>query len=315
MLRFAAWCGWIVGFASLTGCGATLVHATDELSLRAPWEGYGTLLVQTRNGSIDMAAADVKEIEIAVTRRAGGLTLGEAQENVKKVRIVAERDRKSPDCFVIRVDAPEALRNKSVGASFTIRVPQACGVDARTSNGSIGLARLGPVAASTSNGRIQLEDISGTVQADSSNGSIVAVRVHGSLQAQTSNGSVHLTRVQGDCRVETSNGRIEVEEADGLLELETSNGGIELHCAAGPQNLDATLRSSNAGIAIVLPSDARAAIELNTSNGRVTTNIQAGTLTAQSFSSTSFEGELNGGGGRVRATASNGSITLTVKKS
>ncbi|MCW4384795.1 DUF4097 family beta strand repeat-containing protein [Salinibacterium sp. SYSU T00001] len=139
--------------------------------------------------------------------------------------------------------------------SYTLEVPAGIPVSGSTTNGGLDLSALGEVDVETSNGRIILAEIDGSVRASTSNGRIEGRELSGGevdvetsngsidlhsdgeqdVTARTSNGSITLIVPEGDYRVdmETSNGRTESEvgsdqDAEVHLDLETSNGSISV---------------------------------------------------------------------------------------
>jgi hypothetical protein len=282
--------------AALTGCGGTLVRVSERFTLNAPWDDYQRVVVRTANGHVELSSGEGDEIRISGTKRAGGLTLGEAYDNLDQLTVVAEADESDPTTVVIECDFPEALRHKQLGASFDIRVPKPCAADVATGNGRIHVRGLKERALlKTSNGGITVEDVDGNVEAATSNGRIIA------------------ESVGGDCRLRTSNGRIEVRSAHGNVWATTSNGAIRAEATPPPEG-EVVLQTSNGAIRADLPSNLRAALELHTSNGHVSTDLGDVTITDLHWSRHSFRAKINGGGaGRISARTSNGSITLNCR--
>jgi hypothetical protein len=282
--------------SALTGCGTTLVRVSERFSLDAPWEGYQRVVVRTANGHVELFSGEGDEIRISGEKRAGGLTLGEAYDNLDQLRIVAAPDESDPTTFVIKYDFPETLRYKQLGASFDIRVPEPCTADITTGNGHIHVRGLKERALlRTCNGRIIIEDVDGHIDAETSNGRIIA------------------ESVGGECRLRTSNGRVEVREARGNVWVNTSNGAIWAQATPPPEG-EVVLHTSNGPIHADLPANLRGTLTLHTSNGRVSTELHDVTLNDPRWSNHSFEAKMNGGGnGKIVARTSNGSITLNCR--
>ena len=300
--------------AAATGCGATPFRASESFALDLPWDDYQRIVVRTHNGHVELLADETETIRVAGVKRAGGLTLAEARDNLDQVAIIAEPDAGDPTTFVIELEVPDSLRNKSIGASFDIRVPQPCAADIATDNGHIRF-RGGKDSAllRTSNGRVTVEQVNGRVEAYTSNGLIHAVFITGDLRADTNNGRIIVDTIEGDCRLETSNGRIRVRKAGGSVRAITSNGSIAVTATPPPAG-QVILRTSNGSITADLPPNLRGTLEIHTSNGRVSTNLDGVSLTGVRWSKRSFEAEMNGGGdGRISARTSNGSITLNCR--
>ena len=125
------------------------------------------------------------------------------------------------------------------------------------------------------------------------NGGVSVRDVRGRMDLRTVNGGIALDDVSGDIRGETTNGGVDVRmtgdkwEGPGL-EVRTVNGGISL---ALPQNLSAELdaRAVNGGIQVDFPVTVSGLI-----SGR-----------------RELRGTIGSGGPRIRASATNGGITIT----
>jgi len=310
MYRWVGLSLFVVTAAALVGCGS-IVRVARDFSFTASWEDYQRVVVNTHNGRVELAATGTAEIDISGTKSAGGLTYAEAEQNLDQVTIVAEPDAADPTTFRISVDYPVHLRGKSIGASFVIHVPEPCAAEVATGNGSIRAEDLKDnVVLRTSNGSITLSDIAGDVRARTTNGRVKAERIDGKLCVDTSNGSVSVRAVEGACDLETSNGPVEAMDVHADISVTTSNGRIRVE-ATPPDDASVILRTSNGSIHVTLPATMRGDLALSTSNGRVSTSMDQVSLTSPNWSRRRFEAVMNGGGGgRIVARSSNGSITF-----
>ena len=125
------------------------------------------------------------------------------------------------------------------------------------------------------------------------NGGVTVRDVRGRMDLRTTNGGISLDEVSGDIRGETTNGGVDVrmtgDKWEGpSLEVRTVNGGISMSL---PQNLSAELdaRAVNGGIHVDFPM---------TVSGLVSSRRE-------------LRGTIGSGGPRIRASATNGGITIT----
>ena len=123
------------------------------------------------------------------------------------------------------------------------------------------------------------------------NGSLGVTGVVGKLDLRTENGSVNLTDVGGDVRARTQNGSVNVELEGGKwegtgLDAETQNGSVRMG----------------------IPASYAAQIETGTVNGRMSTDFP---ITVQGRIGRHMSLPLNGGGTILRATTTNGSVSLS----
>lgn len=295
----------------LAGGCAGAFEARREFEVKGEWRNYRELVVQSSNGSLDVSVHPGSEFAARGTITARGDTLDEAQRNVQRVEVVAAPDRQDAGVLRVRLECPDALRSKDVGASIRLSIPGACRAQLETSNGSVTAAGLKEnVTAATSNGRVALRDIGGQVTVRTSNGAIELDRIAGAVRARTSNGRVELTAIDGDCDVETSNGGVRGEALRGSLTAASTNGSIDVQVAP-PLDGRVLLVTSNGSIRASLPANLQTRVDLRTSNGRVRHSFPPDAVRVLESSDTRFVGVLNGGErGRLEARTSNGSIAL-----
>lgn len=277
----------------LAGCSAPL-RVTEEFALHAPWQDYEQISIQTRNGALHLEAGRGTDIAIDGKKYVQVWSLVDGDETLARLEVVAQPSPENPHEFVIRLDVPEDLKQRSAGAAFHVTLPQAVAARLRTSNGSV-----------------HAKGLQGEVVLKSSNGKIVAEDIDGDLHADTSNGGVIVRNLVGACDVESSNGSIAIEaQRGGAVSASTSNGSIR--AAVNPNPGDAlTLRSSNGNIVVSVPPTLAADLDLQTSNGRVHTELGDAVLRHVNAGRNWFRAEVNGGGGDIVAVTSNGSVTVS----
>lgn len=128
------------------------------------------------------------------------------------------------------------------------------------------------------------------------------------LDVETVNGKVTVDGVHGDLTLGSTNGGITVEDSGGRVDARTTNGGIDIELREVVEGEDMSFRSTNGGITLALPGDARASVEARTTNGGIHTDFP---VTVQgSFNRKRLEGEINGGGGRIELKTTNGRIKI-----
>lgn len=148
---------------------------------------------------------------------------------------------------------------------------------------------------------------------DTSGGSIqVDGETTGRLEADTSGGSIDVSGGSGAMNLDTSGGSIKVGRALHKLRADTSGGSIRIGYV-GPDVSDLNADTSGGSITIGLDPAGHYDLVADTSGGRV--SVDGLTLAATRLSRTHAEGKINGGGGRVRADTSGGSISIAAKAS
>ena len=197
--------------------------------------------------------------EVRLVDTVGSVTVRgvEGAEEISVERDVSYRGKR-PEGATHTVDG-DTLELRGCGrrcsVDYTLEVPVGLDVRGSTENGAIELSAVAEVEVETSNGRIELEQVSGTVDAETSNGRIIGRELNGDgIRASTSNGGIELEVIEPqDVEATTSNGSIELTVPPGSYRVstETSNGGTEVGIADDPgAEHTLTLRTSNGSITV-----------------------------------------------------------------
>ena len=141
---------------------------------------------------------------------------------------------------------------------------------------------------------------------ESTNGQVQVHDVSGNVSISTTNGEVIVENVSGYVSVGTSNGHVSVLGTMGIRDLGTSNGAVEAEVRDFPGNTSIT--SSNGRVMLLINTGLNATFEFTTSNANIQTNDLPLSLIASG--STHLVGTLGGGGKRLTVTTSNGAILL-----
>jgi DUF4097 and DUF4098 domain-containing protein YvlB len=150
---------------------------------------------------------------------------------------------------------------------------------------------------------------SATVNVQSGDGAIEAKGLAGELDFSTVDGKIEIEDVDGSLHAHTSDGAMRVTGRFDALNLRTSDGRVEVEARQGSQVRQPwDIRSSDGSVALRIPGDLAADVELHTSDGSITTDIPIaveGTLGRHDI-----HGKINGGGNRVTVHTSDGSVRL-----
>lgn len=128
--------------------------------------------------------------------------------------------------------------------------------------------------------------------------------------AETSNGSIDIQNISGIVYAKTSNGKINISATTGVREARTSNGSISVEIPEIVEDID--IRTSNGSVKLYLPMDIHANLDFSTSNGKI--NTHGLEVTTSSFSNTHLRAKIGVGGSTVSITTSNGSVDLYTLK-
>ncbi|MCI0493452.1 DUF4097 domain-containing protein [candidate division KSB1 bacterium] len=128
------------------------------------------------------------------------------------------------------------------------------------------------------------------------------------VNLRSTNGKIFAEAVAGNSELHTTNGGIEAENLKGSLEAYTTNGSITARLIFFGAHDEISLKTTNGGIKLILPSDAQADVRASTVNGSIHTDFP---LTIQGkFNKKRVNGEINGGGGVIELSTVNGSISI-----
>jgi DUF4097 and DUF4098 domain-containing protein YvlB len=270
-----------------------------------PLDPGGALTIETFNGSIELRGWEQNSVEVNGTKSASSKGVLDAI----KIEVNA-----TPGSVRIRaVRPPDFYRH--VGVRFSIRVPRK--------------ARLELI--SSSNGKIQVEDVDGDARLHTSNGSVRIVRIKGEVEARTSNGTIEAEQVDGNLNLHTSNGSIRAETRHGSFEGTTSNGSITarlndpattwpVRADSSNGHIDLTVdatqlpevraSTSNSSILLRVPASANARVRASTSHSSITSDFDGLQTSADRRRHSELHGTIGGGGPLIDLTSSNGSIKI-----
>jgi putative adhesin len=237
----------------------------------------GAFTLKDTNGAVSVTAWERNEVHVVAEKQIRAASAEEGKRGLAALRIEATE---KPGELRIDTRFPKQTGftgwlsgNGGGSVSYKIEVPRSVRLNLETVNGAV--------------------DVRGTA---------------GDLTAGTTNGAVSVTGVNGKIHLETTNGAISAVDAAGSVVAETTNGGIDVDLKQVPRSEDMRFSTTNGGITLKLPPDVRASISASTTNGRVSTDLPIQVHGKESKHR--LDGDLNGGGGRLELSTTNGSIQL-----
>ena len=127
------------------------------------------------------------------------------------------------------------------------------------------------------------------------------------LRADTSGGPIEVDGGRGRLDLDTSGGPIRVRQALDIVRASTSGGPITVDYV-GPDAREVVLDTSGGPIRVSVNRNAKLDIQASTSGGSVSVNDLP--FESQAIRRNRAEGRINGGGGRLTAETSGGSIDI-----
>jgi DUF4097 and DUF4098 domain-containing protein YvlB len=212
----------------------------------------------------------------------------------------------------------------TAGGSITIREGGE-DVQATTAGGSISVRRTGgDLSVRTAGGSLDIGPVGGNIRANTAGGSIHLEESGGSVWAKTAGGSIHVDGSNGPVEVETAGGSIEIENARGAIEARTAGGDVEAELVIFDAGVDTHcyLKTAGGDVTIYLPENLAASIDAEI---RIRGNDRWRDDDYRIYSDFDLDmeddvdkyrnritaqGDINGGGDRIRLNTTNGDIYI-----
>ena len=222
----------------------------------------GKIVLENRNGSVTVEGWEYDEVLIEARIEVKGGNEKKLKETMEAVEIMVEAednritiDTRYPDTGFTSIWDVLFGNHVNVNVQYTLKVPLETHLKIKTTNG-----------------RIEVREVSGRLMLKTTNGKIAAENVKGVVMAKTTNGSVEA--------------RIEKVDPDGEYELITTNGSIKVY----------------------LPEETAFDVRARTTNGSIDTDFP---LTVQGkWAGHKVRGSVNGGGPLFFLETTNGGIRI-----
>jgi hypothetical protein len=274
--RAASAAGIALFASSLAACDLAMSgfheEARDTWSKSYPLGANGRLEIVNTNGTIQLEAADVPQVEIRAERVARAATQQGAKDLLQKAEM---REDVSADRVHLESKQPSlAGFHGNLEVSYTVRVPRHAAVDLRETNGRLDVTGVGgELRLATTNGEIKGRRLDGAVHVSTTNGRVDLQMgaVSQDIEAETTNGSITLRLppdASADVSARVTNGRIGFEGLPSLraddensrrrFSGRLNNGGhnIRLQTTNGPITLTADTGGAGKGTGTAKGKDA-----------------------------------------------------------
>lgn len=260
--------------------------------------------VETSGGSIEVSGTNSDEVRVEMYVKRRGRTLSAQETDLDGWDITIEKQGNTVYAKAKRERRFNWGGNNNVSISFVIHTPFKATTNAKTSGGSIEIRDMsGDQSAKTSGGSIIASQIAGNVVLKTSGGSITVEEVEGFVEANTSGGRIRAVHVSDGINAKTSGGSITLTELSGNVEAKTSGGSIDAKVVTPNDFID--LKTSGGSITISVPKEYGYDVVLDGNRVRADLENFKG-----HYEKDEMEGTLNGGGTRISARTSGGSVTL-----
>jgi len=287
-----------LGARRMTGDG-------PNVTLTVP-RGLAQLVLETRGGNLQVTDLDG---EFSGSSAGGRI-------DIDRLNAAASVKTAGGDIRVGHVNGP--VRCSSGGGSISV---DSVGGESwfETAGGDISVHEArGRVHAATGGGNIRVERSGGAVEARTEGGLIEVQQASGLVNALSSGGAIQVNSAQG-VRCEAAAGMIRLRNVAGALNASTAAGSILAELLAGNRIQDSTLTASAGDITVIISSKISVTVmaqNVTGGGGRIVSDFpeirvqpsSPGVIPAVA------EGNLNGGGPKLRIIATGGTIYLRREK-
>jgi DUF4097 and DUF4098 domain-containing protein YvlB len=242
----------------------------EEYDWRFDPASISNIYAETTNGTIQMHGGEQNQILVHVRKVVKGPSVAAAKEFAERVQIIVEEE---DGVLSIRKEHPKLSMRFQVEVAYEIKSPTRMNTELHTTNGKIDVDHI-----------------------------------HGTLQTWTTNGKIELEKCSGQVQAGTTNGSVEVELAQltGASKLSTTNGSVTLQVQTGNAPVEA--RTVNGSINLRVPANFSGHLEASTVNGKVDTDLP---MTVKNVSRRHVAGQIGSGGDTtIQLHTVNGSVRL-----
>lgn len=270
--------------------GADQARVVESVDKHFAVTGKPDVTLSTFDGSIEVRTSDRPEVSVTIEKRAF------TREAASRIDVHAEQNGNH---IVVDVRLPRAAHVLAFGFSSTsarliVTLPAAADVHATSGDGAIDIERVsGALDLRSGDGAIHGRDLAGTMTVHTGDGSIRLERVNGSLDADTGDGSVSADGTLKSVRVRSGDGSVTVKAAAGS----TADG-------------DWTITSGDGSVVLEIPDTFGGELDAHTGDGRITIHDVTLSNVSGQIAKNTVRGRLGGGGHSVRVRTGDGSITL-----
>jgi DUF4097 and DUF4098 domain-containing protein YvlB len=169
----------------------------------------------------------------------------------------------------------------------------------------------GRIRIETSGGRIYAEGpATGNNQGWAVNYEIFVPR-NSNLSLKSHNGGISIADVRGQIEFDALNGGVSLKRLAGNVKGHTTNGGLSIELAGNRWDGEGmNAKTTNGGVSMLIPEDYSARLETGTVNGGMKIDIP---VTVQGKIERELAIDLGSGGAIVRATTTNGGVSIKRK--
>jgi hypothetical protein len=264
----------------------------DRQEKRFPTNGKPDVDLSTFDGAIEIRSWNRPEVLVVIEKR------GRDKAETDTIEVNAEQNGNR-----VTVDARVPYGTAGWGISWHDSW--------RSARLIVSLPPASNILASSGDGSIDIERVSGTIDLRSGDGSIHARDLTGDLKAHTGDGSIKLTDVDGSLDIDTGDGSVVVSGKLTTVRVRTDDGSVTVQAApASAAAADWTITTGDGSVTLALPDGFGGELDAHTGDGGIHLQGISVSNTSGRNGKNTFRGTIGSGGRALRLRTGDGSITL-----
>jgi len=281
--------GWTFGcialMAGVLALGLAGATQADEVAKTFTVTGHAKVRVETDDGAVRVSTGDIKQVEIRVVY--SGYKLD------RDLRVSTEQSG----------DSVEVTAKTSGGGFWN------WGVRHTSLRVEVHMPKDADLYVHTGDGSVEADSINGNVDLSTGDGSITVQGVRGTMRFHTGDGHVEARGLDGQVDASSGDGHISVEGRFDSLKIKTGDGSVTARANAGSKMASSwSIYTGDGSVEMEIPGDLQANIDASTHDGHISVGLPV--MVEGTFSSSKFQGKLNGGGQALTIRTGDGSIRL-----
>lgn len=291
----------VIAVLALAGCEVNLNSEgiVSRETKRFTVTGTPDVQLDTFDGAIEVHSWDRAEVEVEIEKRAMEQAL------VDDMTVSAEQQG---DRIVVKVTGPsrrDDFDGIQIGVSFS--------PSARL---RVAVPRNSQLTATSGDGSITVEDVSGTLRLTTNDGAVRGSRLNGDIVVRSGDGSIRLDRAEGRLDLETEDGSITLDARPSVLRVRTSDGSLRIDVQPDSAMAgDWDLQTGDGSVVLALPSRFDAVLDAETRDGTVRASHPAVTREEREGDEReerqrTLRATLGAGGHTLRIRSGDGSIRI-----
>ncbi len=266
--------------------------------------GRASVRVKVDDSMVRVLTSDAQQVEFRVTSegfaaiKIGGKLHIDSQQNGNEVELT------------VHLSPQLTLLFNTKRLSTEIRMPKDADLQIETSDGRVELSNLnGTIVVNTSNGAVNASKLSGSIDIRTKDGDITADALSGSFKLHSGDGKISGAALDGKCNASTSDGAIHVAGRFDSLDISSGNGRVTARAEPGSTLTSPwSVTTKDGSVTVEVPKNLQANLDARTGDGRISLGIPISV--EGDLGKKAVHGSLNGGGPALLIRTGDGSIHL-----